>query len=93
MHSMHPQHKFISPLLKELTNPHPWNRMLRICGFSCTKRTPGPSALLSMRKMQPHTCAQVREDVSIGIHSRQNQRHLHMILASGAQASKFGRAG
>ena len=35
---------------------HPWNRMVRICGFSCTKRTPGPSALLSMRNMHPHTC-------------------------------------
>ena len=30
--------------------------MSKISGCSCTNRTPGPSALLSMRKMHPHTC-------------------------------------
>ncbi len=34
---------------------HPWNRISRISGCSCTNLTPGPSALLSIRKMHPHT--------------------------------------
>ena len=35
---------------------YPWNKMSSISGCSCTNLTPGPSALLSILKMQPHTC-------------------------------------